>query len=259
MCCTCVRASCIFLIFHSATQSGAAYVDHIVADRIVAPPDHALYFSESILHLSHHYQVCRHFTAWKDASLVRFASLRVPCMCLITNRSVDISWCVWRVTYVPFFSGKYLHLCHDYEVSTHHIEWSMSFLSLCFSSHRACCIFIATRVRHFNALSYVAHTLYLCRSLLSLFTSLRSKSSLHRVMNALHMHPSTKTLGQRSSYKLHSLTLLECCPAWHIRLNAAGQRSSNKLPSFRQQNRCSNQAKRGSSPSYWKEIDVSYE
>ena len=37
--------------------TGAAYVDHIVADRVVAPPDHALFFSESILLMSHHYQV----------------------------------------------------------------------------------------------------------------------------------------------------------------------------------------------------------
>jgi len=37
--------------------SGASYVDHIIADRVVAPPDHALFFSESILVMSHHYQV----------------------------------------------------------------------------------------------------------------------------------------------------------------------------------------------------------
>ena len=42
--------------------TGANYVDHIVADRIVASPDNALFFSESILFMSHHYQVNEPYT-----------------------------------------------------------------------------------------------------------------------------------------------------------------------------------------------------
>jgi len=63
--------------------SGASYVDHIIADRVVAPPDHALFFSESILVMSHHYQVCaREREREREGVCVREREGESVCVCV---------------------------------------------------------------------------------------------------------------------------------------------------------------------------------